>query len=77
MIVDTYVDALRRGLPLEFPPETNSLEFAKAMDAHDELAHMREKFIIPTKGSLRRMQSRDAAPGIYLLSSGRMAVQLT
>ncbi|KAK5655819.1 hypothetical protein OQA88_5357 [Cercophora sp. LCS_1] len=80
MNVDSFADALRQGLPLDFTPETNSLEFAKAMDARDEIGHMRSQFIIPTKGSLRWMKSPDPAranqtngdddePSIYLVGN--------
>lgn len=63
MSLDTFATALLEGKSANFPPEANSLEFAKSLDAQDNLRHIREQFNIPTKGSLRRKTLKPAATG--------------
>lgn len=63
MSLDTFATALLEGKSPNFPPDANSLEFAKSLDAQDDLSHMREQFNIPTKGSLRRKTLKPTATG--------------
>jgi kynureninase len=57
------VKVLRDGRTPEFPAEANSLEYARSLDKQDRLSHLREQFIIPTKGSLRKKALDGTIPG--------------
>jgi kynureninase len=50
----SFVKTLRAGSKPEFPPEAKSIEYAKQLDANDELGSLRNNFIIPTKASLKK-----------------------
>jgi len=63
MSLDSFATTLLEGKPPNFPPEANSLEFARSLDAQDELRHMREQFNIPIKGSLRRKTLKPVPTG--------------
>lgn len=63
MSLDSFATALLEGKSANFPPEANTLEFAKSLDAQDDLRHLREQFNIPTKGSLRRKTLKPAPTG--------------
>lgn len=63
MSLDSFATALLEGKAANFPPEANTLEFAKSLDAQDDLRHLREQFNIPTKGSLRRKTLKPASTG--------------
>ena len=52
---------LREGKPLNFPPKSDTLEYAQSLDAEDELKHLKDQFILPTKHSLRKT-SLDGKP---------------
>ena len=44
-----------------FPPEANTEEYARLLDSQDPLCSFRDKFIIPTKKSLK--EKNLAKPG--------------
>ncbi|PTB73336.1 PLP-dependent transferase [Trichoderma longibrachiatum ATCC 18648] len=54
MSLKAYVERLRSGAPPEFPQDANSLQFAQTLDSQDSLRHLRDEFILPTKGSLKK-----------------------
>jgi len=37
----------------DFPPEANTVEYARSLDAKDPLRNLREQFIIPSKANLK------------------------
>ena len=54
MDVPAAVETLRSGELPPFPAQAKKRAFAEQLDAQDVLAHLRDEFIIPTKGSLRK-----------------------
>ncbi|KAK0637486.1 pyridoxal phosphate-dependent transferase [Bombardia bombarda] len=50
----SFVKALRAGQSVQFPLEAKSLEYARGLDAEDDLGHLRDQFLIPTRGSLKK-----------------------
>lgn len=57
------VKVLRDGQKPEFPSNANTLEYAQFLDAHDELRHFRDEFIIPTRASLKKKALDGTIPG--------------
>ncbi|KAK8097221.1 pyridoxal phosphate-dependent transferase [Apiospora kogelbergensis] len=63
MEFQTIVERLRAGQDPKFPANANSLEYAATLSSQDPLKHLKEEFILPTKGSLRKKGlSGTAAP---------------
>lgn len=62
MALKSFMKTLRSGQTPGFPSEANTLEYAKALDAQDELAHLRSQFIIPTKRSLQIKSLKGTPP---------------
>ncbi|KAK8070052.1 kynureninase [Apiospora phragmitis] len=54
MEFQTIVERLRSGQDPKFPANANSLEYAEALSSQDPLKHLKDEFILPTKGSLRK-----------------------
>lgn len=54
MELSALVQRLRSGASPKFPTEANSLDFARNLDSQDELSHLREEFVLPTKKSLKK-----------------------
>jgi kynureninase len=54
MDVSAAVETLRQGQSPAFPPEAKKRGFAEKLDAQDELGHLREQFVLPTRGSLKK-----------------------
>ncbi|KAK1764463.1 pyridoxal phosphate-dependent transferase [Phialemonium atrogriseum] len=59
----SQVKRLRAGLAPEFPAHADGLEYAQTLDAQDELGHLRDEFILPTKGSLKKTALDGVLPG--------------
>ena len=60
------VERLRSGKALEFPTDASALAFAQNLDSQDSLRHLRDEFIIPTKGSFKKKALDGSIPGIDL-----------
>ncbi|RDA83886.1 hypothetical protein CP532_3371 [Ophiocordyceps camponoti-leonardi (nom. inval.)] len=54
MSFSSYVERLRNGQKPGFPAEADSVAFAKTLDQQDNLRHLRDEFILPSKASLRK-----------------------
>ncbi|KAL7948852.1 pyridoxal phosphate-dependent transferase [Trichoderma barbatum] len=63
MDLQAYVERLRSGAPPKFPTDANSLQFAQKLDSQDELRHLRDEFILPTKASLKKQALDGRIPG--------------
>ncbi|KAH6609734.1 kynureninase [Trichoderma cornu-damae] len=63
MDLPAYVERLRGGAPPNFPTDANSLQFAQELDSQDSLRHLRDEFILPTKGSLKKRALDGTIPG--------------
>jgi kynureninase len=63
MSLTDFVDRLRGGSPAKFPSSANTLEFAQQLDSQDSIRHLRDEFIIPTKGSLKKKALDGRIPG--------------
>ncbi|KAL2182104.1 pyridoxal phosphate-dependent transferase [Thermothelomyces heterothallicus CBS 202.75] len=60
----SLIDAFRAGQKKpEFPSNFDSREYARQLDAQDKLSYLRDRFIIPTKGSLRKKALTGTLPG--------------
>ncbi|KAK4246083.1 pyridoxal phosphate-dependent transferase [Corynascus novoguineensis] len=59
----SFIKAFRAGQRPAFPDNASSIEYARELDAQDELHFLRDKFIIPTKGSLRKRALTGTVPG--------------
>ena len=64
MELQAMVERLRGGKALEFPTDANTLAFAQNLDSQDSLRHLRDEFIIPTKGSFKKKALDGSIPGI-------------
>lgn len=60
-----YVDRLRSGGAAKFPSDANTLEFAQKLDEQDQLRHLRDEFIIPTKASMKKQALNGKIPGAH------------
>lgn len=58
-----FAEQIRSGRTAKFPANANTLEFAQQLDAQDSLGHLRNEFIIPTKGSLKKKSLNGTLPG--------------
>ncbi|KAH9894504.1 pyridoxal phosphate-dependent transferase [Xylariomycetidae sp. FL2044] len=59
----TFVDRLRAGEDPKFPAEAKTVEWAETLDSQDPLKHLRDEFILPTKGSLKKRALTGSIPG--------------
>lgn len=59
----SFIKAFRAGQKPLFPENASSIEYARQLDAQDELHFLRDNFIIPTKGSLRKRALTGTVPG--------------
>lgn len=50
----SFIKTLRAGQKPEFPLDAGSIEYARQLDAQDKLSSFRDKFNIPTRGSLKK-----------------------
>ncbi|KAI8317389.1 Kynureninase 1 [Colletotrichum sp. SAR11_240] len=57
-----FAEQIRSGHPAKFPTNANTAEYAQQLDAQDKLRHLRDEFIIPTKGSLRKKELNGTFP---------------
>ncbi|KAK1964336.1 kynureninase [Colletotrichum sublineola] len=58
----TFAEQIRSGRPAKFPANAISFEFAQQLDAQDSLRHLRDEFIIPTRGSLKKKSLNGTLP---------------
>ena len=65
MDFSNFVERLRSGAAPKFPQDANSLAFAQKLDSQDALSHLRDEFILPTKGSLKKRALDGSIPGKY------------
>lgn len=63
MDFQAIVERLRAGQDPKFPANANSLEYAEALSSQDPLKHLKDEFILPTKGSLRKKGLTGSLPG--------------
>nr|WOD45983.1 Kynureninase (L-kynurenine hydrolase) [Trichoderma atroviride] len=63
MDLSAFVERLRSGAPPKFPADADSLQFAQKLDSQDSLRHLRDEFILPTKGSLKKRALDGTIPG--------------
>jgi hypothetical protein len=64
MDLPAFVERLRSGAPPKFPADADSLQFAQKLDSQDALRHLRDEFILPTKGSLKKRALDGTIPGM-------------
>lgn len=64
MDLSAFVERLRSGAPPKFPADADSLQFAQKLDSQDTLRHLRDEFILPTKGSLKKRALDGTIPGM-------------
>lgn len=64
MDLPAFVERLRSGAPPKFPADADSLQFAQKLDSQDSLRHLRDEFILPTKGSLKKRALDGTIPGM-------------
>ncbi|KAI8200044.1 Kynureninase 1 [Colletotrichum sp. SAR 10_65] len=57
-----FAEQIRSGHPAKFPTNANTAEYAQQLDAQDKLRHLRDEFIIPTKGSLKKKELNGIFP---------------
>lgn len=67
--LSAYVDRLRSGEAPQFPPEADTIAFARRLDEQDKLRHLRDEFLLPTKASLKKRALDGSLPGMYAVSS--------
>ncbi|OAQ62891.1 kynureninase [Pochonia chlamydosporia 170] len=63
MDLSSFVQRLRNGAAPKFPADANTLAFAQKLDAEDSLKHLRDEFVLPTKGSLKKKALNGSIPG--------------
>ncbi|KAI1323291.1 pyridoxal phosphate-dependent transferase [Xylariaceae sp. FL0255] len=63
MDFQSFVDRLRAGQSPKFPPQASTVEWAQTLDNQDPVKHLRDEFIIPTKGSLKKTALTGTLPG--------------
>jgi kynureninase len=63
MEFSSFVDRLRAGGAPKFPASANTAEYAAKLDSEDDLRHLREQFILPTKASLKKKALDGTIPG--------------
>lgn len=57
------VDRLRAGQNPKFPANANTREFAETLNSQDPVRHLRDEFILPTRGSLKKKALTGVLPG--------------
>ncbi len=57
------VERLQSGKPAAFPEDAGTVEFARTLDAQDELRHFRDEYLFPTKTSLKTKSLRRSESG--------------
>lgn len=63
MDFSAFVDRLRSGASPDFPADANTLAFAQKLDSQDQLKHLRDEFVLPTKASLKKKALDGSLPG--------------
>jgi hypothetical protein len=77
MDMNHFTNHLRQGKTPMFPPGAKDLQFAKDLDARDELAEFRDQFIIPTTNSLQKKSLKPASNGTLGYAGTRRKQPLT
>ncbi|KAK3334176.1 kynureninase 2 [Cercophora scortea] len=60
----TKLKTLLAGETPVFPSEATTLEYAQTLDAQDELRHLRDQFIIPTRRFIKKKALDGTIPGV-------------
>lgn len=55
------IDRLRHGEAIQWPTQAKRLDFAESLDDDPNLVRLREEFVVPTKGQLKRKSLKDDA----------------
>lgn len=63
MEFSTLVERLRAGSAPKFAASANTAEYAAKLDSEDELRHLRDQFILPSKASLKKTALDGTIPG--------------
>ncbi|TPX16828.1 uncharacterized protein E0L32_003390 [Thyridium curvatum] len=58
-----YVEQLRAGQQVQFPPKAHTLDYARSLDAQDPIK-LRDQYIIPTQASLKKKALDGKIPSI-------------
>lgn len=66
MEFSSFVDRLRNGVGPKFPADASTLAFAQTLDSQDQLKHLRDEFVLPTKGSLKKKALDGSIPGTLI-----------
>ncbi|KAG5929748.1 Kynureninase 1 [Claviceps africana] len=69
MDLTAFVQRLRSGDDAKFPRHANTLGFARKLDAQDQLRHLRDEFVLPTKASLKKKALDGSFPDEMPLNS--------
>lgn len=59
----SLIKAFRAGQKPDFPSNSKSVEYARQLDAQDTISSLRDDFIIPTKGSIKKKALDGKLPG--------------
>ncbi|KAK1702477.1 kynureninase 2 [Colletotrichum lupini] len=77
MDFNAFAEQIRSGSQAKFPANANTISFAQQLDAQDKLAYLRNEFIIPTKGSLKKKSLTGTLPNNQLLNGNTNVVNGT
>ncbi|KAK4224227.1 putative kynureninase [Podospora fimiseda] len=59
----SLISEVQEGGKPTYPPEADTLEYARLLDSQDKLSHLRDEFIIPTRDSLKKTALDGTIPG--------------
>ncbi|KAK1711577.1 hypothetical protein CaCOL14_010302 [Colletotrichum acutatum] len=77
MDFNAFAEQIRSGSQAKFPANANTISFAQQLDAQDKLAYLRNDFILPTKGSLKKKSLTGTLPNNQLLNGNANGVNGT
>lgn len=60
---DTLIKTLRAGQKPQFPADFDTIDYARRLDAADRIGSFRDKFIIPSRASLKKKRLDGRIPG--------------
>jgi kynureninase len=63
MDLSSFAQRLRSGAAPKFPANANTLDFAQKLVSEDQLKHLRDEFVLPTKRSLKKKALDGSIPG--------------
>lgn len=62
----SLIKTLRAGQKPEFPVDSRSIEYARQLDASDQLGPLRDNFNIPSRASLQKKALDGSFPGWWM-----------